>query len=118
MTGILNLQFVYDLKSNEIAEGILAGVDNGIVLSAGQCIEIGHHAIARGFYYQAIDWMAVAVTKATTKGDSTFVGLKEAQVELETAKKTVRQCFVSCVHLRSKYLTHSSRTRSDTLTYV
>ena len=70
---------------------IVADGDNGVVVSARQCIEIGHHAIARGFYYQAIDWMGVAVNKITAKGDTT-VELKAAQVELETAKKAVSEC--------------------------
>lgn len=74
----------------QIAEGLVAGVYNGIVLSARQCIEIGHHAIARGFYYQAINWMSTAVDKVTTKGDAT-VDLQEAEIELETAKKAVSQ---------------------------
>ena len=82
------MQFVHDLKSQQISEGDVAGVDAGIILTAKQCIEIGHHAIAKGYYYQAITWMTSALNKIITKGDTT-VDLKEAEVELKTAKKIV-----------------------------
>lgn len=76
----------------QIAEGMVAGLDAGIVLSAKQCVALGHHAIAKDFYYQAIDWMATAVNKVMAQADIT-VDLKEAEAELETAKQVVSQLF-------------------------
>ena len=71
-----------------MAQGIVAGTDAGIVLSAKQCIEFGIQAMAKGFYYQAIDWMQTAGKKVTSEADVT-VDLEEAKIELETAKKVV-----------------------------
>ena len=96
--GVLNIQFVHDLKSDEIAQGFVAGIDTGIVLTAKQCIEIGHLAIATDYYYQAIDWMATAVHKVISEADVT-VSLAQAQMELETAKIVVRE--QQCHHCES-----------------
>ena len=52
-------------------------------------MEFGIQAMAKGFYYQCIDWMETAVKKATSKADVT-VDLEEAKLQLEKAKKVVR----------------------------
>ena len=70
----------------KIARGVVAGVDTGIILSAKQCVEFGSHAIGKSYYYQAIDWMEVALAKIA-KGNDTTVALTEADIQLETAKK-------------------------------
>ena len=77
---------------SQIARGSVAGRETGIRLSAKQCIEIGNKALADGYYYQAIDWMQTAVNKSSFQGDST-VDFSEAQIELETARKTVEDPF-------------------------
>ena len=113
MSAILIIQFEYDLKSQDfgksnvisqlltttmgtknwcvfnVARGIVAGIDTGITLSAKQCIEIGSHAIAKDYFYQAINWMETAVAKITSENDRT-ASLTEAEIQLETAKKVVR----------------------------
>ena len=75
-------------KSPQISRGFLAGVDVGIVLSAKQCVEIGQEALAKGFYYQAIDWIQTALNKITTENDTT-ADLAETKTELRIAQKVV-----------------------------
>ena len=57
----------------------MAGTDAGIILTAEQCIQIGDHALASQFYYQAVEWMETAMHKITHEAD--------ASATLEIAKK-------------------------------
>ena len=66
----------------------MAGTDAGIVLTAEECIQIGDHALASRFYYQAVDWLETAVQKITYEGDVSTT-LENAKDLLETAKNMV-----------------------------
>ena len=77
----------------KIAQGVIAGVDAGIQLTAQQCIEIRRQAIVDDYYYQAIDWMETAINKIRLQNDTT-ASLVEAETQLETAKKVVRSHFI------------------------
>ena len=62
----------------------MAGTDAGIVLTAEECIQIGHHAVASANYYQAVEWIETAVHKITYERDSSAI-LENAQKGLRTA---------------------------------
>ena len=66
----------------QIAEGIPAGVDNGILLSPKQWIGMGKHA-------HFIDWTETAVKKIITGEDT--VELSDAKIQLETSNMVVSQ---------------------------
>ena len=72
----------------KIARGAMAGIDAGVVLSAKQCIEIGHQAIAQDYHYQAVEWIGTALTKIRHQNDTT-ASLTGAEIQFETAKKVV-----------------------------
>ena len=66
----------------------MAGFDTGVVLSARQCLEIGHHAMDKDRFYQAINWMETGLIKIRAENDSS-ASLEVAKELLETAKKVV-----------------------------
>ena len=86
--GILRIQHIYNLKSKDIAKGLMGGTDAGIILTAEECIQIGHHSINSAYYYQAIEWMETAVHKITYEADSSAT-LENAKKGLESAVNMV-----------------------------
>ena len=72
-----------------MAEGTVAGTNAEIILSARQCTEIGIHAVATNFFYQAVQWLDTAINKIIAQGDTGGVLLEEAQTQLEIAKMAV-----------------------------
>ena len=69
----------------------MASVDTGIILSAKQCIDIGHQAITEKRYYQSVRWMETALTRVQDHNDST-ASLNEVETQIEWTKKLVSLC--------------------------
>ena len=107
--GILRIQHIYNLKSKDLAKGLMGGTDAGIILTAEECIQIGHHAVNSAYYYQAVEWMETAVHKITYEADSSAT-LENARKGLESAVNKVlnstlyncicRQYYLSCHYIR------------------
>ncbi|KAI1715402.1 2OG-Fe(II) oxygenase superfamily domain-containing protein [Ditylenchus destructor] len=61
--GLLRLQDTYDLKTADLANGIVAGESVGRGLSAQDCFEIGKAAYNARDYYHTLLWMQEAIDR-------------------------------------------------------
>ncbi|CAD5218227.1 unnamed protein product [Bursaphelenchus okinawaensis] len=55
--GLLRLQDTYRLKTIDLANGIVNGIDTGKQLTSEDCFEIGRAAYNQRDYYHCLDWM-------------------------------------------------------------
>ncbi|KAH7729639.1 Prolyl 4-hydroxylase alpha-1 subunit precursor [Aphelenchoides avenae] len=61
--GLLRLQDTYQLKTDDLANGIVAGESVGNVLTAQDCFEVGRAAYNNRDYYHTLEWMQEALDR-------------------------------------------------------
>ena len=71
--AIKRLQDIYDIKTSDMAEGILFGKDFEGKLSANDCFEIGNQSYHNGNKLHAVEWLEYSIKKLDQEGDNPTV---------------------------------------------
>lgn len=75
--GLLRLQDTYQLKTKDLANGIVAGESVGKGLSGQDCFEVGKAAYNSKEYYHTLEWMQEALERSKNEKPKT---VKESEI--------------------------------------